>query len=323
MSGPPDESATSLALLCEKVASAVAALTGDDTPPSERSAADQYLHSEFPNNPLAFAVLDAFLCREDLPHTSHFMAANQLKRKIVRHYWKIPESHHSGIADALMRYCQCFAQIGRAKSAYANVVTQLCLALAYFFIQKSAWPDPISRVIAKWHSPVFASLLLEYLTIHAEEVMHWTLPLGDTKRLTARKNLESHSESVLQLLEELYTRASKNISLQKKVFACFNRWILLMSDMNTQLMGASRLTDCLFDALRRRELFAISANAICRLLRLQLPNSYVLRRDYFADDCYAHSSVDGDHSEDDTRLQAGRRRHRTVFDSFQKSQEWH
>lgn len=158
--------------------------------------------------PEAFRVLDTILKDYSLNHVFHFTAANTLRRKIIRHFYKIPTDKHERIRDELIAYCETFSRFGLTDDTakckltnaadfadierrnalnkdYVNVVTQLCLALSLFVIQRADWTDAIPKIADRWHNPTYATLLLRYLRIHAEEVLFWTMPFTDSIRFRA------------------------------------------------------------------------------------------------------------------------------------------
>ncbi|ETO24420.1 hypothetical protein RFI_12739 [Reticulomyxa filosa] len=248
---------------------------------------------KFPNDKDSWTVLSMFLKQPKLAKEAHFFAANMLRKKVLsfakrnkcnkfaklcKHLNQMSPNVHGKMTDFILTLLLQFKvnsvsffffflsiQVGVKK----KIRTQLEIGLAYIFIQRPDWHDVVPHLMRQLATPEKIVLLLEILTVFAEEIFHWKIPFPDKLKKAAIKNLEKHAKAVLVMLETLFQNTGERIDLQLAVFECFHAWLFVMDNASTQLLGTSRLSACLFQALQHEQLFPIAASSICRLLRLQ------------------------------------------------------
>ena len=64
---------------------------------------------------------------------------------------------------------------------------QLCLGMAYVFIQRPDWDDAIPKCMHSLKQPRTARVLLTFLKVIAEEVHKWNIPFSDKLRRSAKQ----------------------------------------------------------------------------------------------------------------------------------------
>ncbi|XP_076063895.1 transportin 3 isoform X2 [Oratosquilla oratoria] len=197
-----------------------------------------------------------------------FFAAQTLRTKIQLFFIELPVESHTSLRDSLLDH---LAHI--TEQTIQGIATLLCVALADFILQMSAWEDPIGDLIVKFGPGATGENLvplMEVLIALPEELRSKQLRLGLNRRKQLEEYFKKKVPSVLELLHVVVsTQGSTKEATHLKALRCMASWFNINTEewaliTNTCLVddminivrnpqASSRLhemaTDCLCSAM--------------------------------------------------------------------------
>jgi transportin-3 len=109
------------------------------------------------------------------------------------------------------------------------VVMQICLSLAAFAVQCSAWTDVVPSIIAAFSQGGGAGAVLQILQLLPEESGNCALRVTEARRDDFRHQLQTHFRDVMQYLCERAS-SSDSTSSQTQAIRCFGAWLTVVPD---------------------------------------------------------------------------------------------
>uniref|UniRef100_A0A915JAC2 Importin N-terminal domain-containing protein n=1 Tax=Romanomermis culicivorax TaxID=13658 RepID=A0A915JAC2_ROMCU len=198
---------------------------------------------EFQNSIFAWQISDKLL-REKRDVESSYFAAQTMRSKIHYSFHELPENSHESLRDSLLQHLrQCDESMSRA------IVTQLVLALADLYLQVSSWTVPVGDLVNQFNTSSYhIYILLEILTMLAEEANSRRLRIGANRRKQLRDDFLSQADIVLQFLSHCIEKFRENVTLVSHIFKCLGAWLSL-SSVPTSFLASSVLMERLFQIL--------------------------------------------------------------------------
>lgn len=152
---------------------------------------------------------------------SCYFAAQTIRNKIQNSFHELPDDSHNSLRDSLIAHLN---QITNDTSPV--IVTQLSLAMADLVLLMASWTDPIRDLITKL-STNSNSLwaLIVVIRLIPEEINSRHLRLGANRRDSIKKQLESNSKFVTDLLVGSLNYAQGDAEKVTNILKCFTSWI--------------------------------------------------------------------------------------------------
>lgn len=213
----------------------------------------------------SWTIADELLQQKRDTHSCYF-AAQTMRSKIQTSFEELPSNVHESLRDTLMLHIfRIDAQTDK------SIITQLCMALADLALLMSSWENPILDLIEKLsgsHNGI--NPLIRIITLIPEEINSKYLRLGANRRGEIRRQLESNSRTVFELLVACLSNCNQNQDIMLNIIKCFTAWICI------HVLSASDITNNIiviqcFNVLNSLEticaLHEVAADCICALLQ--------------------------------------------------------
>lgn len=217
----------------ETVYQAISTLYNAGSDPSSKEKASVWL-GEFQNSIYAWEISDHLL-RDRRNIESCYFAAQTMRSKIQYAFHELPESSYSSLQESLKSHLRnCDVNVNRA------IVTQLALAFADLNLQVLSWRIPVLELINDFMINNRLLILLELLTLLAEEVNSRRLRIGANRRKQLQEDFLSQSDVLLKFLNQSIDNGNHGIISQ--CFRCLASWLSLTAISSSVLAKDPMLT---------------------------------------------------------------------------------
>ncbi|KAL2916946.1 Nuclear import receptor [Polyrhizophydium stewartii] len=209
----------------------------------------------------AWAISDAIIRREDLPHSARIFAAQTFRQKIEYDLDELDVPSQESLRDSLL------GLLYEARSGSKNMRTQLCLSLADLAIQLVTWEDPVAHMISIFGgNPEMLAVLLNFLRVLPEEMsynskIHLEKKVAETRSQTL---LTNNGGRVFELLIG-YLQVATDEKIKYSILDCIYSW-LRSGNISTELIEASHIVDIAFQGLGTPSLFDVCADIVCEII---------------------------------------------------------